>query len=244
MCQHAEEVRSSAKSGVNWKKYFLEFLSMFFAVILAFALNSWNDNRKINNAEMNILKEIHNGLKLDSIDVDLNVAGHELGLQAVVYFRKLLKGAPVARDSFPFYRRMLVRDFISIQNTSGYESLKSQGLDVIKNDELRVEIISLYEYNYSLVEKIEEQYAAQQYFEAYNDRFNDAVSPYTVFDEKGSIETINTPLIIPKGKLNSLMLDLNSIEWDRKFTLKFYREISSQIVKVKDLIDKELKRKS
>lgn len=30
----------------NWKKYGIEFLSIFIAVIAAFALNNWNDNRR------------------------------------------------------------------------------------------------------------------------------------------------------------------------------------------------------
>ncbi|MFK7748164.1 MAG: hypothetical protein AB8B65_07230 [Kordia sp.] len=35
----------------NWKKYTFEFLSIFIAVISAFALNNWNENRNNRNAE-------------------------------------------------------------------------------------------------------------------------------------------------------------------------------------------------
>lgn len=228
------------KHGVNWKRYLLEFLSIFFAVILAFALNNWNDNRKIKNAETNILKEISNGLELDATDVDLNIKGHQFGLSAVAYFRKLLKGEPIDVDSITAYRRMLVRDFISIQNTSGYESLKSQGLDVIQSDELRVEIIKLYEYNYSLIEKIEEKYAAQQFFVAYGNQFDNAISPYLEFNTSGTIKSLDTPVVVSEEEFNKLMLDLLSIEGERKFTLKFYEQIAQQIAKTKDLIEKEL----
>ena len=49
----------------NWRKYSVEFLSIFTAVISAFALNNWNDNRKDQNAEQKILIEIKNGLEKD-----------------------------------------------------------------------------------------------------------------------------------------------------------------------------------
>ncbi|MFK8057239.1 MAG: hypothetical protein AB8F78_14035 [Saprospiraceae bacterium] len=238
--EHVDEAHPVAKSSVNWKKFLLEFLSMFFAVVLAFALSSWYDNRKTENAETSILQEISNGLELDSTDVDGNVLGHEGGLKALTYFRKLIKGEPVAGDSIGIYRRVLLRDFISIQNTSGYESLKSQGLDVIKNDALRVEIISLYEYNYTLIEKIEEQYAAQQFFTTYSERFNDAIAQNLVFDATGHIQTIKLPLVLSEKSRNRLLLDLELIEADRNFTLGFYKQITKQIERTKILIDQEL----
>jgi heme O synthase-like polyprenyltransferase len=49
----------------NLRKYAFEFLSIFIAVIAAFALNNWNDNRKDRIAESKILTEISNGLELD-----------------------------------------------------------------------------------------------------------------------------------------------------------------------------------
>ena len=42
----------------NWGKYGIEFLSVFVAVISAFALTNWNDNRKDHNAEEKTLTKI------------------------------------------------------------------------------------------------------------------------------------------------------------------------------------------
>ncbi len=94
--------------------------------------------------------------------------------------------------------------------------------------------------NYTLIEKIEEQYAAQQFFERYADRFNDAIAPPIVFDEKGGIASINLPLNLTKKEKNRLLLDLKAIEEDRRFTLKFYRIIANKLSTTRDLIDQEL----
>ena len=53
----------------SWKSYLLEFFSIFIAVISAFALNSWNENRRDYNAETKILSEISNGLQKDIKDI-------------------------------------------------------------------------------------------------------------------------------------------------------------------------------
>ena len=58
---------------MNWKKRGGEFLSIFVAVISAFALNNWNDNRRDANSENKILVEISNGLEKDLVDIQLNV---------------------------------------------------------------------------------------------------------------------------------------------------------------------------
>lgn len=46
----------------NWTKYGFKFLSIFIAVISAFALNNWNENKRDAHSEHKILIEISNGL--------------------------------------------------------------------------------------------------------------------------------------------------------------------------------------
>ena len=118
----------------NYQKYAFEFLSIFIAVIAAFALNNWNDNRRDHDAEVKILTEIKNGLQKDIEDVRINIGGHKAGLAACKYFNRLIKNDSISQDSFAQHYFTLTRDFISIQNNSGYESLKSKGLNILKND--------------------------------------------------------------------------------------------------------------
>ncbi len=103
-------------------------LSLFYAVFSVFALNNWNDNRNNRNAESKIPSEIYNGLEKDLKDVRLNVTGHEMGLQAADYFRSMIANKPISKDSIMFHYFNLTRNFISIQNNFGYETLKSRAL--------------------------------------------------------------------------------------------------------------------
>jgi len=223
----------------NWTKYAFEFLSIFIAVISAFALNNWNDNRKNNEAENRILEEISNGLEKDIKDVELNVLGHEFGLKSSRFWRKVILDEEVKFDSIHAYYFNFLRDFISIQNTSGYENLKSRGLELIKNDSLRTDIISLYEYDYKTLKTLEEEYHEMQFHENYYKEINDFISPNFNYDEKGNITGIEQPINLSKEDKKRLLSYLWKIDANRNFALGFYEQIENNIKELKKKIDEE-----
>ena len=223
----------------NWKKYAFEFLSIFIAVITAFALNNWNDNRKDNKAETKILEEISNGLDKDLEDVELNILGHEFGLRANRFWRKVVRNESVNFDTISPYYFNFLRDFISIQNTSGYENLKSRGLELIKNDSLRTAIISLYEYDFKTLRTFEEDYYEMQFYENYFKEINDHIAPHLVYDEANKIVGIKQPIEISERDKSKLLSYLWRIDENRKFVLEFYEQIGANIRNLKERIEKE-----
>jgi len=226
----------------NWKKYTFEFLSIFIAVISAFALNKWNEDRNNRNAESKILFEIYNGLEKDLEDARSNINGHKMGIKAVDYFRNLIANKPVSIDSLMIYYFYLTRDFISIQNTSGYETLKSRGFELIDNDSLRTEIIALYEYDYNNLKKLEEDYYELQFQENYFKEINRTISKNIKFNKDKRIIGINVPLNIMRNEEKEILIYLWKIQANRKFILQNYAEIESKIKKLRADIKNELKR--
>ena len=222
------------------KKHSFEFLSIFIAVIAAFALNNWNDNRRDYNAESRILSEIQNGLEKDMSDVKLNMMGHRQGIQACDYWRKVFTEQDPKVDSIQKHYFLLTRDFISVQNTSGYETLKSKGLELIKNDSLRSQIISLYEYDYKTLMKLEEEYNELQFQENYFHDINKIIAPHFEFNSNGNLIGIELPLNITKSERNLLLSYLWKMKINRQFILYSYDEIQGKIAKLNLDIKKEL----
>ena len=103
---------------INWRKYLFEILSIFLGITLAFGLNKWNQDRRDARSESKILSEMAHGLKLDLVDIDMNMMGHRQGIESADFFRKLINNETVPKDSLSFEYFMLWRDFISIQNLS------------------------------------------------------------------------------------------------------------------------------
>ncbi|MEL6718844.1 MAG: DUF6090 family protein [Bacteroidota bacterium] len=219
---------------INWRKYFLEFLSIFVGISVAFALEKWNEDRRDQRSEEKTLLEIKNGLQQDILDIEENIMGHKTGLAACDYFRKIIDGKPFARDSLSIQYFYLLRDYISIQNKTGYESLKSKGLELVKDDSLRFAIISMYDIHYEILEKLEEQYDEMQFNKNYYKPINDILSPYMSFDENGLLIDIRYPEISKSERL-ALLSYLWRIENNRRYVMKYYGVMQ---VEVKELINK------
>lgn len=225
----------------NWKNYSFEFLSIFTAVILAFALNNWNDNRRNSNAKNKILTEIYNGLNKDLEDFRMNESGHKLGIKSIVYFKNILSQKLESNDSVMIYYLNLTRDFISIQNTSGYEALKSKGLELIENDSLRAKIIYLYEFDYSILKKLEEDYYESQFQENYFEKINQIIAVNFIIDKNKNIIGINTPLKVSEREEKILLTYLWKIQVNRNFSLSCYSDVIIKTERIRNEIRKEIK---
>lgn len=225
----------------NWRKYIYEFLTIFIGVFAAFALDSWNDDRKDSLVQNKILTEISSGLEKDILDMQENESGHLKGIEAVRYFNKILNNQPINKDSLVINYITLLRDFVSIQNISGYETLKSKGLEIIKNDSLRSAIISLYEYDYKTLKKLEEDYGELQFHESYFKDFNASLAPHFIFDKKGNIIDISRPLQISEKDKKILQTQLLKIYFNRNFILQYYKETKTKVLQLQKHIQVALK---
>lgn len=235
------------KISIDWSKYILEFLSIFIGVSLAFALNKWNEDNKIIHSENKTLIEIKNGLKIDLIDLKLNKIGHQEGIKSINYFRtyffdSMSEISSEKPDSYSLNKAyiQLFRDYIAIQNTSAYESLKSKGFEVISNDSLRLEIIDLYDFNYPIIQKLEEQYAEMQFHQSYFSTVNSILAKNYVFDEMGNLIQIKVDENITLSERNQILYILYKIEMNRMYLLKYYKEVETEISELIKFIENEL----
>lgn len=143
-------------------------------------------------------------------------------------------------DSFLIHYFNLTRDFISIQNTSGYETLQSKGLELIRNDALRTAIISLYEYDYTTLKKLEEEYYELQFQENYFHVINAILSEYLLVNDHKQITGISIPLELDQQEEKLLLTCLWKIQANRMFILRYYTEIETRIIQVRGSIKAEL----
>ena len=226
---------------IVWAKYAFEFLSIFIAVIAAFALSRWGERRNDRKAERKILEEISNGLKKDMADVKENKGGHEGGLKACIYWKNVINGQEVDTTQVGQQYFLLLRDFISIQNVSGYESLKSKGLEIIQNDSIRQDIIELYEHDFDTLRKLEEEYAELQFHAYYFKDINKLLADHFVYNDEIGLVDIELPLSLSSTDKNLFMSYLWKIRLNRQFILANYIELEKKINALNTKIEQEIK---
>jgi hypothetical protein len=128
-----------------------EIILVVIGILIALQINNWNEERKEAVYERNILIDIQNSLQKDlnfwKILLNGRITRKESGAPELL---KKLHNPDVYRDSV----KSMLRDYVNLRtginfsyDKGPYESLKSIGLDQIKNDSLRQNIVRMYEVN-------------------------------------------------------------------------------------------------
>jgi hypothetical protein len=104
------------------------------------------------------------------------------GFSAYYFFGDLLKGYEIASDSINFHYLNLTNSATLNMNRSGYESLKSRGLELVREDSLRAKIIQRYGFDYLSLQKLEENSSVTQFFGNYFMPINDILSPFLLYE--------------------------------------------------------------
>jgi len=221
-------------------KYVIEFLSMFIAVLSAFALNNWNENRRDQIVEEKILLEIKNGLKLDLEDFESNVKFHERNIKSIIYLGKFLKNDTVQQDSSYQKYTLLFRETVLLLNRSGYESLKNKGLEIIENDSLRFNIIRLYENVYKSLYTLEQEIPELQTYH-YSKTINNIFYKYYTYDTIGNFKRINKNNKPTKVEINFFKNDLRDMYYNEVNIDSLYSITTKEVNELLKEIDNELK---
>ena len=213
------------KTGKYFKYAIGEIILVVIGILIALQINNWNESRKEKNIENKILVEISKGLKQDLIDIKDNIREHREGLKAGEYYFKIFTNKQVQPDSINFYYNYLTRGYISIQNKSGYESLKSRGLELIRDDSIRNDIIKLYEQDYPFIMKLEEQDPEGNFYDNYFKEINNLIAPNLIFNKYGKIISIQLPLNLNEIEQKKMLSYLWKIKSDRILILDVYSKV-------------------
>lgn len=128
----------------EWYKYAMEILVLVIGIYGAFALDNWNEDRKMKTFEQYSLDRILVNLKTDRENL---IRINALFESAISSSEKILAFEPSnqSKDSLPYWLGNVVQfeRFKPLTNT--YEMLKSKGLDVLSDQELAYQIGKYYD---------------------------------------------------------------------------------------------------
>jgi len=139
----------------NWKSFAMEFLLIVVGINLGLFVNNLNEQRKETKLERQLLSELKVCLEGDLEDVNLNIEIHTRGKYSGerlgVHFNH---EEPIDSLSFHLKGIRSAWSFL-VNNTSTYESLKSIGFGIIKNNEVRQKVTELYNVSYRVIYEFE-----------------------------------------------------------------------------------------
>jgi hypothetical protein len=163
MIKFFRRIRRNLLPDNSFNKYLLyaigEIVLVVIGILIALQINNWNIDRIQRKFETDILKEILVNLQQDVINlnskIDFNNDKININVAVVTHLKQKSPLSDTLKDQ---YFNLIGRGAFQ-PITVAYENLKSKGIDLIRNDSLRIAISELYDFKYFyLTEDLMEDY--------------------------------------------------------------------------------------
>jgi len=208
---------------VRWKYLISEILLIVIAINIGLWFNNLNDHRKARNLESKILYEFLVSLNSDREDILSNIKTHKKGIKSCV---RLLKNKTENIDTLKSDLGWSFSWTYLIADLSSYESLKSIGFQLIKNDEIRHGITKLYNVDYRTITEAENNH--KRICNLFDEKISDIYvveNNRTIFKEP-SLTTINNI------KINLINLQNSHTNMKNTYEIEVLPKIEELISKI------------
>jgi hypothetical protein len=166
------------KTGKYLKYAIGEIVLVVIGILIALSINNWNETRKQNLTEIEVLNDMIIGLDRDKGTLDYNIKRHNWAIESCNIILKSLSQDKNYNDSLAYHFARVHNYTNFYSNKGAYESLKTIGFEIISNKRLRFEIINLYDQWYSIQQSNvnilsnDIHYIKRVYSQDYFDKFN------------------------------------------------------------------------
>jgi len=224
----AKIMQASDKSALKkTKEILIEVMVIFLAVSITLLVDRWRENQADRHLEKEVLEELTNNIDAKLIELKQDSSGFSLMRQKLGYLlntgrRKL----PLNVESCRIYLEHALNNYYFLNpNNAIFESIKYSGkIGVIRDNQLRADITSLYQENFPGLQILFEEF----YFRALNNLKNFVTKNRIV---QGSQDNL-VELLMTKPELGNLLEEL-----ENAYTklVNWYHDI---IRKTSDLLEK------
>lgn len=212
-----------------------EFGLVFLGILVALQVDNWNRDRQERKLEKVLLRELLMNLERDLSDVDSNILIHRNLVTSSGIALDFIDGNEPWHDSLAIHFGRLKSSSVFFENISAYESLKSLGIDLIRNDSLRQHLTHLYSVAYGLISTMEDR-GITLALETMNTSFGEHL--YQDADTGNAV-----PLDLSElRKSNTLRNDLILCRQINVFQLSIYESTKTEIQNLIEEIEKELEK--
>ena len=149
------EVHHHSHHPKKWKEYITEFLMLFLAVSLGFMAENIREHQIEKHREIAYLKNVHEDLKLDLINIDNVLISNTIRLQAMDTLFTIINNNTITNEDVYYYIRNLALRATFESSHVGLDQIKSAGgLRMVKNPEI-ISGIQEYERALDALDKLE-----------------------------------------------------------------------------------------
>ena len=128
------------KHKINWTYAIGEIILVVVGILIALQIDNWNEGLKKSRFEQSLLVDLQKDLIVDTTLLSVQINRIENMLAAARFLTEM----PPYEDSFQYILGRLEEGVLFTPQDASFETLKSVGMDVIRDNELRRSILGLY----------------------------------------------------------------------------------------------------
>lgn len=220
--------------GINWKYSLGELFLIVSGILIALALNQWNERRKLYERETDMLKELRVSLSNDLVDILVNKEIHEQSYNSALLLLNHLKSGKSYKDTLDQHFGKVIGSTIFLTDDAAYNNLQDKGRQLITNDSIRAQLSILYAHDYKYIVALEEIDSQNLLFnlKPYYTRHFKNFSLFRSAEPRNYEHLIEDPIYI------------SNLEWirdNRIYTVSKYRAIKQKVENIINMLDEELR---
>ena len=230
---------------LNWKYALGELVLIFMGISLAIWFNNWNDQRKRNRLEKEILIQIYNDVRANQDDLLSDLDKLIFGVKSHQNITKYFAEDRPYVDSMCFDFHWITKDEYVFPIKGGYENLKANGLNLVKNDSILSLIQLTFEFAYPRISRDTPFYPdlTDHFFPYYQTHFVPNEDVNLVFERTTPLRYWRFPYISNFGgapqvtHIGYIPLDYEALKKDTQFKMLMHQADEYRNGKVKQYLN-------
>ena len=241
MIKFFRKIRQKLLSENKFNKYLIyaigEIVLVVIGILIALGINNWNNEQKDNQAEVKYLSQIKKSLKENDLILKKRIESDKRLLKLGGQLYNHIKNQKKLNDSIKQILVVLQYDQMVSFNMAAFENLKNDGLSFISNDDLKFEIINIYDKELKYIQNI---FANQ--FENY---LSGVINPF--FSENFEFASNKKKIIIEPNNYQELLSNkkttniISMVNTMRSFAISNYTDTQKKINEILIKLEKEIK---
>jgi len=160
----------------RYLKYALgEIILVVIGILIALQINNWNEQRKINKVEKEMLTSIYNSIANDTLSWNLEFEGFNKQLVYGNYIKQKFEDNTAYEKRLDTAFALISSGYLQVAEDIPFNNLLNKGIDIVKNDSIKFYLNRYYDHSISLKEidnyfensKYYRQHIYPKYFKSY-----------------------------------------------------------------------------
>ena len=154
-----QKIRRNLLVNQKLKRYLLyavgEIILVVIGILIAVQVNNWNRQQKEKDIEIALLQQMEKDLTTCLEDINYNIIVTEKGIKSAEMLLSYMDTNQPYEDSLAAHFASSFTWTRLMINSIAYETIKSNGIDIISNVDLRNKIVNLFETRLEFLRQLE-----------------------------------------------------------------------------------------